>query len=43
VPDRVASRHLSSRLDPRMLELPPGAALANALVAAWWRAVRVVL
>jgi GT2 family glycosyltransferase len=43
VPDRVAARHLSARLDARMLELPPGIVLANGLVAAWWRAVRVFL
>jgi GT2 family glycosyltransferase len=43
VPDRVAARHLSPRLDARMLELPPGVALADGLVAAWWRAVRVFL
>jgi len=43
VPDRALARHLSAVLDPRMLELPAGASLANALVAAWWRAVRVVL
>jgi GT2 family glycosyltransferase len=43
VPDRQLARHLSAVLDPRMLELPPAARFANALVAAWWRAVRVVL
>ena len=43
VPDRVAARHLSPRLDARMLELPAGVAFANVLVAAWWRAVRVFL
>jgi hypothetical protein len=43
VSDREASSHLSPVFDPHMLELPPGASLANVLVRAWWCAVRVVL
>jgi len=43
IADRDLARHLSPVLDPQMLELPDAARLANALVAAWWRAVRVVL
>jgi GT2 family glycosyltransferase len=43
VSDRDVARHLTAVLDPRMLELPAGASLANVLVRAWWRAVRVVL
>ena len=43
VPDRVLARHLTARLDPRMLALPAGAGAANALVGAWWRVVRVFL
>jgi GT2 family glycosyltransferase len=43
IADRDLARHLSPVLDPRMLELPDAARLANVLVATWWRAVRVVL
>lgn len=43
VPDRALTRFLTPVLDPRMLELPGGVSLANALVSAWWRCVRVVL
>jgi GT2 family glycosyltransferase len=43
VPDRTLAQFLTPVLDPRMLALPPGVASANALVSAWWRAVRVVL
>jgi len=43
VRDRELARFLTPVLDPRMLELPPGAAAANALVAAWWRGARVFL
>ena len=43
VPDRELARFLTPVLDPRMLALPPGVGAANALVSAWWRAVRVVL
>jgi hypothetical protein len=43
VADRDIARHLSPVLDPRMLDLPDAARLADALVAAWWRAVRVLL
>jgi GT2 family glycosyltransferase len=43
VSDRAVARHLTPTLDPRMLELPPGVALANGLLAAWWRVVRVFL
>jgi hypothetical protein len=35
--------HLTPMLDPRMLRLPAAIFLANALVAAWWRTVRVFL
>ncbi|MDX6486573.1 MAG: hypothetical protein QOF43_1726 [Gaiellaceae bacterium] len=43
VPDRELAVLLTPALDPRMLELPAGAGLVNALVSAWWRAVRVFL
>jgi len=43
VPDRELARFLTPILDPRMLELPPGGAAANILVAAWWRGARVFL
>jgi GT2 family glycosyltransferase len=43
VPDRELARHLTPVLDPRMLELPAAARLANGLVSAWWHAVRVLL
>jgi GT2 family glycosyltransferase len=43
VSDRTVARYLTPTLDPRMLELPPGVAVANGLLAAWWRTVRVFL
>jgi GT2 family glycosyltransferase len=43
VPDRELARYLTPVLDPRMLELPAAVRPANGLVAAWWRAVRVLL
>jgi GT2 family glycosyltransferase len=43
VPDRELARFLTPVLDPRMLELPPGAAVLNGVVSAWWRGVRVLL
>jgi GT2 family glycosyltransferase len=43
VRDRELARYLTPVLDPRMLDLPPAVGLANTLVAAWWRVVRVVL
>jgi GT2 family glycosyltransferase len=43
VRDRELARYLTPLLDARMLELPPGVAGANALLAAWWRGVRVFL
>jgi GT2 family glycosyltransferase len=43
VADREVARFLTPVLDPRMLELPPGAALANGMLSIWWRGVRVFL
>jgi len=43
VPDRELAGYLTATLDPRMLELPPGAGAANLLIAAWWRLVRALL
>jgi GT2 family glycosyltransferase len=43
VHDRELAGYLTATLDPRMLELPPGAGAANLLVAAWWRLVRALL
>ena len=43
VPDRELARFLTPVLDPRMLELPPGAAIVNRAVSAWWRGARVFL
>jgi GT2 family glycosyltransferase len=43
VPDRELARVLTPTLDPRMLDLPPGAGALNAFVGAWWRGVRVFL
>jgi GT2 family glycosyltransferase len=43
LPDRELARFLTPALDPSMLELPGIAPLANVLMVAWWRAVRVVL
>jgi len=43
VSDRALAPLLTPVLDPRMLDLPPGAAAANVLISAWWRGVRVVL
>jgi hypothetical protein len=43
VPDRDVARYLTPTLDPRMLALPPGVGVANGLLAAWWRAVRILL
>lgn len=43
VRDRELVPLLTPVLDPRMLELPAGVGALNALVSAWWRAVRVVL
>ena len=43
VHDRELARYLTATLDPRMLELPPGAGAANLLIAAWWRLVRSLL
>ena len=42
-PDRELARFLTPVLDPRMLELPAGAAVANGLLSLWWRGVRVCL
>jgi GT2 family glycosyltransferase len=43
VPDRELARCLTPVVDPKMLELPPGAALFNVLVSGWWRVVSVLL
>jgi GT2 family glycosyltransferase len=43
VPDGDLARFLTPVLDPRVLELPPGVAALNGLVAAWWHGVRVFL
>jgi GT2 family glycosyltransferase len=43
VADRELAPFLTPVLDPRMLELPPGASVANGAVAAWWRGARVFL
>jgi GT2 family glycosyltransferase len=43
VGDRELARFLTPVVDPRMLELPAGAAALNGLVSAWWRGVRVFL
>jgi GT2 family glycosyltransferase len=43
IPDRELARFLTPVLDPRMLELPPGVAVLNRLVSAWWRGVCVFL
>jgi GT2 family glycosyltransferase len=43
VPDRELASVLTPVLDPRMLSVPGGVAAADALVAAWWRLVRVLL
>jgi GT2 family glycosyltransferase len=43
VPDREIARFLTPTLDAAMLELPGIAPLANVLMRAWWRAVRVFL
>ena len=43
VGDRELARFLTPVVDPRMLELPPGVAVLNGLVSAWWRGVRVFL
>jgi GT2 family glycosyltransferase len=37
VPDRELARFLTPVLDPRMMELPAGAALVNRLVERYWR------
>ena len=43
VPDRELAGFLTPVLDPRMLQLPAGVAVANAVVSAWWRGARVFL
>jgi GT2 family glycosyltransferase len=43
VSDRDLAPLLTAVLDPRMLELPSGVGLANGVVSAWWRGVRVFL
>jgi GT2 family glycosyltransferase len=43
VPDRSLAACLTPVIDPRMLALPPGAALLNSAVSLWWRAARVFL
>jgi len=43
VDDGELARFLTPVVDPRMLELPRGAAALNGLVSAWWRGVRVFL
>lgn len=43
VPDRELARFLTPVLDPRMVQLPPGVAVVNGAVSAWWRGVRVFL
>jgi GT2 family glycosyltransferase len=43
VRDRELAPLLTPVLEPKMLALPPGIAVANGLVSAWWRAVRVFL
>jgi GT2 family glycosyltransferase len=43
VGDRELVRFLTPVVDPRMLDLPPGVAVLNGLVSAWWRGVRVFL
>jgi GT2 family glycosyltransferase len=37
VSSRELARHLTPRLDPKMIELPPGAGVANAIMSAYWR------
>jgi GT2 family glycosyltransferase len=43
VSDRSLAPFLTPVLDPRMLDLPSGVSVANALVKAWWRGARVFL
>jgi GT2 family glycosyltransferase len=43
VHDRDLASFLTPVLDPRMLDLPPGIAVLNGFVSAWWRGVRVFL
>ena len=43
IPDRSLAPYLTPVLDPRMVTLPPGAALLNGAVSLWWRGVRVFL
>jgi GT2 family glycosyltransferase len=43
VPDRELARLLTPRFELAMVAHPPGTGLLNAVVAAWWRAVRVFL
>jgi GT2 family glycosyltransferase len=41
--ERELARFLTPAVDARMLDLPPGGALFNAAVSAWWRVVRVLI
>jgi GT2 family glycosyltransferase len=42
VSDRELARFLSGRLDPKMVDLPSGAATANRVLGAYWRLVRSI-
>jgi GT2 family glycosyltransferase len=43
VGDRELAAYLTPVLDPRMLQLPAGVAIANGAMSIWWRCARVFL